>query len=105
MSETAFVPGISSLVTMTNSCHGTPASNAMLWIRPRGTVLRMVAPCSMPGTIYIIDVFGRSGKLAQNLFALDWQANNAKSHVLLYLSSWPIESTFKQAPRSRSPSR
>src|ERR1700728_4526381 len=49
MSETTLVPGMSPLVTMTNSSQGTPGSNAMLWMQPRGIVLRMVAPCSMPG--------------------------------------------------------
>src|SRR5229473_1364919 len=49
MRATQFSPGISFAVTMVNSCQGRSPVNSMFRILPRGTGLRSVTPCSMPG--------------------------------------------------------
>ena len=44
-----FFPGISLAETITNSFQGTPESNVIFFIRPRGIWLRTAAPKSMSG--------------------------------------------------------
>src|SRR5271168_4216047 len=44
-----FSPGMSAAVTMVNSCQGMEGSKAMEEMRPRGMVLRTVAPNHMLG--------------------------------------------------------
>src|SRR5258707_12775914 len=44
-----FLPGISLAETITNSSQGTPESNVIFFIRPRGIWLRTVAPNSISG--------------------------------------------------------
>src|ERR1700754_1879064 len=59
-----FSPGMSAAETMVNSCQGTDGSKVMDEIRPRGIVLRTVAPNHMPGSVMSSTYWARPMTLA-----------------------------------------
>ena len=66
------VPGMSSAVTTMNSSQGTPGSKSMPRMMPRGEGLRTVMPCSMPGSVEVVDVARLAGDFARGLPCAEW---------------------------------
>src|SRR5260370_6987868 len=60
----AFSPGMSAAETMVNSCQGMEGSKLIDVMRPRGMVLRTVAPNHMPGRVMSSTYWARPRTLA-----------------------------------------
>src|SRR5580698_7097994 len=59
-----FSPGMSAAETMVYSCQGMAGSSLMEEMRPRGMVLRTVAPYHMPGRVMSSTYWARPRTLA-----------------------------------------
>src|SRR5258705_7118737 len=68
-----FSPGMSAAETMVNSCQGMDGSKLIEVMRPRGIVLRTVAPNHMPGRVMSSTYWARPRTLAApSLRGGDW---------------------------------